>query len=77
MGSSALSTQATECIILPFPWSFRTLSCLGIRLSVDDGDKSVMSIIGVYLACLDQGLDCYKEHLVELEIVVSESELWV
>ena len=34
-----------------------------------------MSIIGVYLPCLDQGLDCYKEHLVELERVVSESEL--
>ena len=34
-----------------------------------------MSIIGVYLPCLDHRLDCYKEHLVELERVVSESEL--
>ena len=47
----------------------------GIRFSVDDGDRSVLSIIGVYLPCLDQGLDCYKEHLVELERVVSEFEL--
>ena len=36
----------------------------GIRFSVDDGARLVMSIIGVYLPCLDQGLDCYKEHLV-------------
>ena len=34
-----------------------------------------MSIIGVYLPCLDQGLDCNKEYLVELERVVSESKL--
>ena len=44
----------------------------GIRFSVDDGDRSVMSIIGVYLPCLDQGLDCYTE---ELERVFSKSEL--
>jgi len=42
---------------------------------VDDGDRSVMSVIGVYLPCLDQGLDCYKEHVIELERVISESEL--
>ena len=47
----------------------------GIRFSVDDGDRSVMSVIGVYLPCLDQGLDCYKEHVIELERVISESEL--
>lgn len=47
----------------------------GIRFAVDDGDRSVMSVIGVYLPCLDQGVDCYKEHMVELERVVSESEL--
>ena len=53
----------------------QTVSVHGIRFSVDDGDRSVMSIIGVYLPCLDQGLDCYRDHLVELERVVSESEL--
>ena len=45
----------------------------GIRFSVDDGVRSVMSVIGVYLPCLDQGVDCYREHLIELEMVVSES----
>ena len=45
----------------------------GIRFLVNDGDRSVMSVIWVYLPCLDQGLDCYREHLVELEKVVSES----
>ena len=48
---------------------------VGIRFSVDDGDGSVVSVIGVYLPCLDQGVDCYREHLVELERVISESEL--
>ena len=42
---------------------------------MDDGDRSVVSVIGVYLTCLDQGVDCYREHLVELERVISESEL--
>ena len=48
---------------------------IGIRFSMDDGDRSVVSVIGVYLPCLDQGVDCYREHLVELERVISESEL--
>ena len=43
----------------------------GIRFSVEDGDRSVMSVIGVYLPCLDLGLHCYQEHLIELERVVS------
>ena len=34
-----------------------------------------MSVTGVYLPCLDLGVDCYREHLVELERVISESEL--
>ena len=42
---------------------------------MDDGDRSVVSVIGVYLPCLDQGVDCYREHLVEFEHVISESEL--
>ena len=36
---------------------------IGIRFSMDDGDRSVMYVIGVYLPCLDQGVDCYSEHL--------------
>lgn len=36
----------------------------GIRVSVDNGNASVMLVIGVYLPCLDQGVDCYREHLL-------------
>ena len=45
----------------------------GIRFSMDDGDNSAVSVIGVYLPCLDQGVDCHREHLVELERVISDS----
>ena len=44
----------------------------GIRIAL--GEK-MLSVIGVYLPCIDQGMDCFGEHLVELERVVSESEL--
>ena len=47
----------------------------GVRFTVDDGDNSLMSVIGVYLPCLDQGVDCYREHLQELERLISESRL--
>ena len=42
---------------------------------VDDGENSLLSVIGVYLPCLDLGVDCYREHMKELERVVSESRL--
>ena len=42
----------------------------GISFSQGSSDH-VMSVIGVYL---DLGIHCYKEHLVELERVLSESE---
>ena len=32
----------------------------------------MMSVIGVYLPCLNLGVDCYREHLTELK---SESRL--
>ena len=47
----------------------------GIRFTVDNTDGSVMSVVGVYLPCLDQGMDIIREHLVELERVISEMEL--
>ena len=36
-----------------------------------------LSVVGVYLPCdcLDQRMDIFREHLVELEHVISESEL--
>ena len=46
----------------------------GIRFSIDDGVSSVMSVVGVYLPCLDQGVDCYRDHLVELERVISDAQ---
>ncbi len=46
----------------------------GIRFSVDDGNASLISVIAVYLPCLDQGFDCYREHVLELERLVTESE---
>ena len=42
---------------------------------MDDGDSSLLTVIGVYLPCLNLGVDCYREHLTELERVVSESRL--
>ena len=47
----------------------------GIRMkrSIEE-DQSWISILGVYLPCLDLGIDLYRETLVELERVVSELE---
>ena len=35
------------------------------RFIVDDAHSSVVSIIGMYLSYLDQGMDNYREHLVQ------------
>ena len=42
---------------------------------MDDGDRSLVSVIGVYMPCSDQGLECYRDHLIQLERVISESSL--
>ena len=42
---------------------------------MDDGDASVLSVIGVYLPCLNLGLDCFREHLQELEHMISDAAL--
>ena len=42
----------------------------GIRFTVDNRDSCVS-----YWSCLDHGMDIFREHLVELEHVISESEL--
>ena len=40
----------------------------GIRIKRTTGDsKSWISILGVYLPCLDQGMELYRDSLVELE----------
>ena len=47
----------------------------GVCFTVVDGDNSLMSVIGVYLSCLDQRVDCYRNHLQELQRLISESQL--
>ena len=42
---------------------------------MDDGDHSLVSVIGVYMPCSDQGLECYRDHLIQRERVISESSL--
>ena len=48
----------------------------GIRFPYMNGGDT-FSVVGVYLSCLDQALECYREYmyLVELEWVISESML--
>ena len=33
------------------------LGICGIRFEVEDGGRSVVSVIGVYLPCIDQGME--------------------
>ena len=46
-----------------------------IRCSLDKSATTVLTVIGVYLPCLDQGIDCYSSHLLELEKIICESQL--
>ena len=46
-----------------------------ICLRIDDGDRSQLTVIGVYLPCSDKGMDTYQDHLVELERVISDSSV--
>ena len=41
-----------------------------IRFSTNNDKNSTISVIGVYLPCSDQGSECYRQHLVELERIV-------
>ena len=46
----------------------------GIRLKRDgDEGDAWLSVIGVYLPCLDLGMELYRNTLIELERVISES----
>ena len=46
-----------------------------IRLGLDDGDQSQLTVIGVYLPCSEKGMDTYQDHLVELKRVISDSSM--
>ena len=39
-------------------------------------DETWITIVGVYLPCLDLGMDYYRESLIELERVISKAEHW-
>ena len=39
----------------------------GIRFAVGKGESSTVSVIVVYMPCLDQGIDVHREQLVILE----------
>ena len=41
----------------------------GIRVKINN---SLFSVVGVYLPCINQGVDRYREHLLELEHLMSE-----
>ena len=59
----------------PAPPGISSDCICAVRSSVDDGDSLLVSVIGVYMPCSDQGLECYRDHLIELERVISESSL--
>ena len=46
----------------------------GMRLPLSSNHR-VMSVFGVYLPCLDQGLEPFRECLQELEGLITESQL--
>ena len=46
-----------------------------VRFGDSTNHHSTVSIIGVYLPCADQGLECYRLHLLELESLVVDSAL--
>ena len=44
-----------------------------IRFCDPNDNRSTVSVIGFYLPCSDQGMDCYRDHLQEFERVISDS----
>ena len=46
----------------------------GLRIKLHHHARSEITVLGVYLPCSDMGMECYIEHLVELENLISESE---
>ena len=46
----------------------------GISLTLSLPEPTEMSILGVYLPCMDMGIQCYCDHLVELECLISQRQ---
>lgn len=67
------STQKlTKCH--PCDWSIESDRLFSVRLQFSGLPVSTLSIIGVYLPCIDQGLDSFAECLSELERLICESK---
>ena len=45
-----------------------------IRFQADEGTKSVISLIGVYMPCLNLRMEYYQDQLVDLQRIVLESK---
>ena len=65
-----------EYIFYVIPISdIRSNKICGIRVKkMANNDETCISIIGVYLPCLDLGVEFYGDSLIELEKVISEPE---
>ena len=46
----------------------------GLRLKLPPPATGDITILGVYLPCADMGIECYGEHLVELERLISKGQ---
>ena len=46
----------------------------GLSLKLSLPEPTEVSILGVYLPCMDMGIECYCNHLVELEHLISQRQ---
>ena len=46
----------------------------GLHIKLSQSEVTGLNVFGVYLPCADMGIECYCEHLVELESLISESQ---
>ena len=46
----------------------------GLRIKPSSSDVSEITILGVYFPCSDLSTECYSEHLVELERLISDRQ---
>ena len=56
------------------PISISSDRICGLRLKMPPPETAEVTILGVYLPCTDMGIDCYGEHLIELERLISEGQ---
>ena len=46
----------------------------GIRIKLSTSPSCLLTILGVYLPCADQGIHVFSDHLIELERLVTEAQ---